>query len=521
MTVEHHHIGAVIAGKYRIDRLIGEGGMGFVYEGLHLDLAKRVAVKVIDSAADASAELTARFRREARAASAVECDNIVQVFDVGRDPNVGLYLVMELLHGEDLEMRLARAPDRRLDPMFVAQIGYQVARALVKAHAARVVHRDLKPANIFLTEREDGSLRVKVLDFGISKLLVSDSFGGGKDGALTAAGVAVGTPQYMSPEQAQGLTTVDHRTDVWGVGVVLYEALAGVPAYSEGDSYQRTLLNIMTQRPEHLRRIAPWVPRALADVIAQAMTPELDTRISDAATLAARIAEVIPEAAVTSSGPFAAIARTGSVPSFGQAVTNPRASRPGTLGDDTQVVVRTSNAAFGDADSSRTVPALSAAPSSAKPHASRRGAHADEQAPHSTGEPTMFQPPAWVEPLSGTGTVKSVVTGPAAAPSRMSAVSSGILTALGVLVVGGALVLYAGGGLSRTADESVTASAPGVAPSPRLPATGIADHAPTNELAAAAPPATGTAAVPDEDPPVETLKGNDAGAARFAAGTTP
>ena len=168
-------VGTTIAGKYKLRRLIGVGGMGSVYEGQHIDLGKKVAVKIIDAGNDMSAELATRFKREARAASAVESENIVQVFDVGRDPQVGLYMVMELLHGEDLEMRLRKQPGRRLDPLEVAQMGHQVSRALVKAHAARVIHRDLKPANIFLTERDDGSLRVKILDFGISKLLGSSA----------------------------------------------------------------------------------------------------------------------------------------------------------------------------------------------------------------------------------------------------------------------------------------------------------------------------------------------------------
>src|SRR5438477_657215 len=173
-----------------------------------------------------SRELTARFKREARAASAVESEHIVQVFDAGADPDVGLFMVMEYLVGEGLEQRLAREAWRCLNPATAAQIAYQTALALMKAHASRVIHRDLKPANIFLTEAEDGALRVKVLDFGISKLLASDMSSASRSDAfaLTQEGVVLGTPQYMSPEQARGLKTVDHRTDVWSLGAVLYEA---------------------------------------------------------------------------------------------------------------------------------------------------------------------------------------------------------------------------------------------------------------------------------------------------------
>ena len=388
-------VGATIAGKYRIVRLIGAGGMGSVYEGQHVDLGKKVAVKVLDAVAHTSAELATRFRREARAASAVESDGIVQVFDVGRDPDIGLYMVMELLSGEDLEMRLRRQPGRRLDPVVVAHIGHQVARALVKAHAARVIHRDLKPANIFLTSRDDGSMRVKILDFGISKLLASEtSTGTGKEKLLelTAAGVALGTPQYMSPEQAQGLTNVDHRADVWGLGVVLYEALAGVPAFPELRTYQETIINLLQGPPQPLARVAPWVPEALARVVQDALVHNPNARMQDCATFAARLSDALPEEEGmhrASSHSHSALLPvpalpviTTPVPVAPPQLPSPNGNRanPITVRDDTQVVVRASDpASFHDTDSSATMLAAGA----------KSGSRDDQ--PISSADPAMLR----------------------------------------------------------------------------------------------------------------------------------
>jgi serine/threonine-protein kinase len=280
--------GAMIAGKYLVKRRIGEGGMGAVYEAEHVEIGKRVAVKVIEHEHARSAELAARFRREARAASAVESEHIVQVFDVGQDPEVGLYMVMELLAGEDLSSRL-EAHGGKLPVEDAASIVVQTARALAKAHGAGVVHRDLKPANLFLTTREDGTTCVKVLDFGVSKLLREEE-GTGPSPLVTREGAVMGTPMYMSPEQAQGMK-VDARTDVWSLGAVLYEALAGRTAFSHRDTYEQMIVQIVTGRPPPLAEVAPWVPAEIARVVERALTHDLDARLADAATFARELAQ--------------------------------------------------------------------------------------------------------------------------------------------------------------------------------------------------------------------------------------
>jgi serine/threonine protein kinase len=289
--MDQDFVGKTIAGKYLVKRLLGAGGMGAVFEGENVEIGKRVAIKVINASHAGSPEVAERFRREARAASKVESDNIVAVFDVGTDPVIGLYMVMEYLTGEDLAVRLQR--DHRIEVSLAVNIGIQAARALAKAHTAGVIHRDLKPANVFLTHRDDDALSVKILDFGISKLTDDARSARASDAprALTRAGAVVGTAQYMSPEQAQGLP-IDLRTDVWSLGAVLYEILAGQPAYEEKATYEQTIIQIVTRRPAALREVAPWVPPELAEVVHAALTPEIDARLADCGVLARRLAAV-------------------------------------------------------------------------------------------------------------------------------------------------------------------------------------------------------------------------------------
>ena len=319
-------IGKTLAGKYLVKGLLGSGGMGSVYEGEHIEIGKRVAIKVIDPSHAGSEEVAARFKREARAASRVESDHIVQVFDVGSDPTAGLYMVMEILTGEDLMHRLQR--EQRLPVPVAIRLALQAAKALAKAHAAGVVHRDLKPANLFLTTREDGSAHVKILDFGISKLTRDEGPATGQStestrpaGApLTRSGVVIGTPQYMSPEQAQGLA-VDLRTDVWSLGAVLYEMISGKSAYSDLGTYEQTIIQIVLQRPKPLAEIAPWVPRDLAVLIHEALTHDLAARLGDCAIFAERLAAAAASPRSGDAEPALATAATISASAI--AVTDP------------------------------------------------------------------------------------------------------------------------------------------------------------------------------------------------------
>ena len=194
-------VGSVVADKYRIDRLIGRGGMGAVFQATNLTIGKRVALKFLDRDATRDRDAFERFQREALAASVVESAHIVHLFDSGTNDDGRPFLVMELLTGEDLRSRLRRETKLPIEASVV--LAKQVLRALVRAHAAGLVHRDLKPDNLFLCERDDGALFVKIVDFGISKLLATSTLD-----TLTRRGTVLGTAYYMAPEQAQAFTDV-------------------------------------------------------------------------------------------------------------------------------------------------------------------------------------------------------------------------------------------------------------------------------------------------------------------------
>jgi len=213
-------IGGVVADKYRIDSLLGEGGMGFVFEAQHLQLGHRVALKVLHSSGMADREVTERFLREGRALARLQGEHIARVSDVGTLPTGEPYLVMEFLEGRDLARELAaRGP---LPLAETVDLLAQACEALAEAHVRGIVHRDLKPANLFLAHKLDGEPCVKVLDFGISKVASADD---APEENITITSTLVGTPKYMSPEQIQDSRSVDLRTDIWGLGTILYELL--------------------------------------------------------------------------------------------------------------------------------------------------------------------------------------------------------------------------------------------------------------------------------------------------------
>lgn len=276
-------IGAVLGGKYEVTGVLGVGGMGVVCEARHRELGgKRFAVKLMQRFFAGSELASARFRREVRALAAVENEHIVQITDVGVDAEHGLYMVMELLHGEDLASYLARSG--RMRTADALRVALQVARALGAAHAAGILHRDLKPGNVFLVRRDDDAPFVKLFDFGISKNLANID-GEGASGTwsadLTGVGMPVGTPQYMSPEQAQGVSDVDGRTDVWALGAVLFEMLAGRSPFVPKGRAHHTLMRVMTEAPPRIEQVAPWVPPAVARVVNAALSRDRERRIPD------------------------------------------------------------------------------------------------------------------------------------------------------------------------------------------------------------------------------------------------
>ncbi|WP_437546506.1 serine/threonine-protein kinase [Sorangium sp. So ce367] len=272
--VEGAYVGKRVQ-KYEIVRTIGRGGMGTVYEAVNTAIGKRVAMKFVDADLAQNKDAVARFHREAQAASAVESAHIVEIFDAGFADDIP-FLVMELLRGEDLGHRIRRCG--RLDLGEALHVTAQLLRGLHRAHEAGIVHRDLKPDNVFLVDRDDDPNFAKILDFGISKVRRAD---GAPAHTLTRQGTVLGTPFYMSPEQAQAMPDVDGRTDLWAVGAILYECLTGHPPHS-GGSYEQVIVNICMKDALDVRMSNPAVPEPIARVIAKALTRDRDARFSSA-----------------------------------------------------------------------------------------------------------------------------------------------------------------------------------------------------------------------------------------------
>jgi len=286
-------VGTTVAGKYRVDRLIGRGGMGAVFQATNLAIGKRVALKFLDHEAARNREACQRFQREAEAASMAESAHIVQIFDSGVT-DAGLpFLVMELLTGEDLRARLRR--EQRLSAPSALRIASQVLRALTRAHEAGIVHRDLKPDNIFLCARDDDPSFVKIVDFGISKVARVRSAD-----TLTRSGTVLGTAFYMSPEQAQSFADIDGRTDLFSLGAILFEMLSGHPPH-DGRTYEAVLIAICTHDAVDVRTRAPQVPEAVAALVSRALQRERAQRFQSAPEFLAAIAEL--EGTFTHDGP--------------------------------------------------------------------------------------------------------------------------------------------------------------------------------------------------------------------------
>lgn len=279
-------VGDVIAGKYRLDRVVGAGGMGMVFAATHMELDRLVAVKFVHSTYCQNPEVIARFVREARAVVRIESEHVAKVIDVGHAEGGTPYMVMEYLDGEDLSSVL------RLGPLSIPDaVDYvvQASAAMQEAHEMGIVHRDLKPANLFLTHRRDRTPLIKVLDFGISKLNDPEP----TQAALTNPAMLMGSPAYMSPEQLTNPREVDPRTDLWSLGVILFELLAGRPAFT-ASSLPLLMTAIMQQEPDDLIQLRPDVPPALAKVVSRCLEKSVDERFQTVSELVGALLPFAP-----------------------------------------------------------------------------------------------------------------------------------------------------------------------------------------------------------------------------------
>ena len=272
-------VGDVIADKYRVDGLLGEGGMAVVFAAHHLLLDKPIAVKLLSPELPRLPQVIERFVTEARAAARVESPNVARVMDVGLLVNGLPYMVMERLDGCDLEELLRL--EKRLAIGDAVDYVLQALQGLAHAHALGIVHRDLKPSNLFLAHQPDGTAIVKILDFGIAKV--------DKVTRATQQGQAVGSPTYMSPEHIRNDKLIDQRTDVWAMGVVLYEFLTGKPPIEE-EGVGETLAAVLSRKPPPPSVIRPEIPPGLDAAIMRCLEHDVAERWPDVAHFARAIA---------------------------------------------------------------------------------------------------------------------------------------------------------------------------------------------------------------------------------------
>jgi serine/threonine-protein kinase len=269
--------GELLAGKYRVERALGEGGMGVVVAATNVALNQRVAIKLLRPAALANKEALGRFLREARAAASLRSEHVARVLDVGSLADGRPYMVMEYLEGRDLGDLVEHGPALPI-PRAVDYV-LQACEAIAEAHAAGIIHRDLKPRNLFLTQTVDGRPLVKVLDFGISKME-----GAPQDMQLTRTTEIIGSPSYMSPEQLRASRNVDKRTDIWALGVILYELLTQqLPFYAS--TVTELVAVVLTEHEPPVQSVRPDVPDALAAIIARCLAKKPDERFATVADL--------------------------------------------------------------------------------------------------------------------------------------------------------------------------------------------------------------------------------------------
>jgi serine/threonine-protein kinase len=316
-----------IADKYDVVRVVGEGGMGVVYEVMHTRLQQRAAIKMLQPRVQAMPDVASRFEREARAACRLRSRHAVRITDVDQDAAGRAYIVMEFLEGRDLAVELAMRG--RLPVAEAVTLVLQACVAMAEAHTSGVVHRDLKPSNLFLVP-EGGERIVKVLDFGISKLTTDG------EAAVTSTFATMGTPLYMSPEQIRSAKNVDGRTDIWSLGVILFEAIAGVRPFQ--GSMTAAAAAIVADDPPLLATLAPEVPPALDAAVRKALSKKAEDRFADVRSFAEallpfgtnpdllRAMDAGRTGGGTSLRPL--IAHPGSSPSFVQAATMAQTTPP-------------------------------------------------------------------------------------------------------------------------------------------------------------------------------------------------
>jgi serine/threonine-protein kinase len=282
--------GQLLEGKYRVERILGAGGMGVVVAAHHMQLDEKVAIKFLHPRAVRDQEAMARFLREARAAVKIKSEHVARVLDVGSLSSGEPFMVMEYLEGTDLAKQI-----RRTGALPVSQavdFVLQTCDAIANAHAIGIVHRDLKPANLFCIRASDRSLSIKVLDFGISKL-TQEAAMRTPDGVLTSTQAVMGSPHYMSPEQMQSSKAVDARADIWSLGAILFELLTGRVPF-DAATVPELVIKIVTQPAPSVRSLSPDVPEGLAAIVSRCLEKDRERRYANVGLFARALIEFAP-----------------------------------------------------------------------------------------------------------------------------------------------------------------------------------------------------------------------------------
>jgi eukaryotic-like serine/threonine-protein kinase len=433
-------IGTLAANRYKVQKRLGEGGMGEVYMAEHVAIEKRIALKVLRLEYSQKSEVVARFLQEAKSASRIKHPNVVDVFDFGQLQDGRFFLALEFLNGNDLAEELRQ--QGQLPPGRIIPIMLQVCRALSAAHASGVVHRDLKPENIFLNRTDDGEESVKLVDFGIAQMRdIGDA--GTKNPRLTKAGTIFGTPEYMAPEQAGGKDT-DLRSDVYAIGIILYELFAGTVPFV-GTTLVHTLTMHLSEPPKpvssHGRKVSPELEAVIAKAIAKSpndrfqtigalaeallacpesagisrrsMLPSMAERMGSAATIS--IAPPDPNAAgADGTGAHGVRAQTASGQSLSAITDAPRAPKKnfGPIGVGVGILVAAGAAAAFFATRPPATPVTAASGEATSPTAPSAVATADSSAAPGTAPGT---PPAGSQAVvvpAGSGTAPTIAPVP-------------------------------------------------------------------------------------------------------------
>jgi serine/threonine-protein kinase len=288
VSTDYPSSGAIIDGKYRIERILGQGAMGVVLAATHLELGQSVAIKLLQSHYAEQSDAAARFIREARACVRIQSEHVVRVLDVGRFSSGSPYMVMEYLEGRDFSQVLIK--DGPLSIPLAVEYILQTCDAVAAAHARGIIHRDLKPSNLFLVSLADGTQAVKVIDFGISKVRVGDS----ADGGAITQGTLLGSPVYMSPEQMMS-REIDARSDIWAIGVILYELLTGQPPFN-AETIPQLCSQVLHAPAVGAKLLRAETPLMVEAIIHRCLEKEPRHRFANVGELAMHLADFGPPA---------------------------------------------------------------------------------------------------------------------------------------------------------------------------------------------------------------------------------